>query len=64
MPEKYYGQRSVVGYSPRSCKALDTAECTHTHELWKVTRKSLVKRVRFALQIEVVVVKHLPMEEM
>ena len=34
LPEKFYGQRSLVGYSPRGRKELDTAEWlkhTHTH---------------------------------
>ena len=31
LPRKYIGQRSLVGYSPWSCKEWDTAEHTHTH---------------------------------
>jgi len=32
LPGEPHGQRSVVGYSPKSCKELDTIEVTeHTH---------------------------------
>jgi len=30
LPGKSHGQRSLVGYSPRGCKELDTTEHTHT----------------------------------
>ena len=30
-PEKFNGQRSLVGYSPWNCKELDITEHTHTH---------------------------------
>ena len=26
LPEEFHGQRSLVGYSPRGCKELDTTE--------------------------------------
>ena len=31
LPGKPHGQRSLVGYSPRGCKELDTTEHKHTH---------------------------------
>ena len=31
LPGKFYGQRSLAGYSPWSCKELDTTEHRHTH---------------------------------
>ena len=32
LPGKFYGQRSLAGYSPWSCKELDTTEWAHnTH---------------------------------
>ena len=36
LPEKSHGHRSLVGYSPKGCKELDTVSvyartCTHTH---------------------------------
>ena len=37
LPEKFRGQRNLVGYSPLVCKDLDTTEqlSTHTHKvLW------------------------------
>ena len=30
LPGKVHGQRSLVGYSPRDCKELDTTERTRT----------------------------------
>jgi len=30
-PGKSHGQRSLMGYSPWSCKELDTTEATNTH---------------------------------
>ena len=30
MPGKFYGQRSLVGYSPWGCKELDMTEHAHT----------------------------------
>ena len=30
MPGKFYGQRSLVGYSPWGCKEPDVTECVHT----------------------------------
>ena len=32
LPEKSHGQRSLVDYSPRGLKELDTTECAHTRE--------------------------------
>ena len=29
LPGKFHGQRSLVGYSPRGCKELDTTERLH-----------------------------------
>ena len=40
LPGKCHGQRSLVGYSPRGCKELDTTEHTHIH-----TRKSFTDNV-------------------
>ena len=34
---KSYGQRSLVGYSPRNCKESDTTQHTHT-ECFQVSR--------------------------
>ena len=34
LPEKSYGQRSLVGYSPWGNKELDTTEHTHIHLLF------------------------------
>ena len=31
LPGKFYGQRNLAGYSPWSCKELDTTEHRHTH---------------------------------
>ena len=31
LPGKFHGQRSLVGYSPWSCKEFNVAEHTHTH---------------------------------
>ena len=31
LPGKFHGQRGQAGYSPQSCKVLDTTEHTHTH---------------------------------
>ena len=33
LPGKFHGQRGQAGYSPQSCKVLDTTEHTHTHTL-------------------------------
>ena len=38
MPGKFHGQRSLVGYSPWSCKEFDVAEHTHTHTYYMVHR--------------------------
>ena len=31
LPGEFHGQKSLAGYSPWSCKKLDTTEHTHTH---------------------------------
>ena len=37
-PGELHGQRSLVGYSPRGCKELDTTEqLTHTHTHTQIT---------------------------
>ena len=46
LPEKFCGQRSLVGYSPWGCKELDTTECQsmhtlillHLHEVFKISK--------------------------
>ena len=40
LPWKFHGQKSLVAYSPRGLKELDTTEhaCTHTHTYSKTTR--------------------------
>ena len=30
LPAEFHGQRSLVGFSPRGCKELDTTEPAHT----------------------------------
>ena len=32
LPEEFYGQRSLVGYSPRGCKESDMSERTRTQD--------------------------------
>ena len=43
LPGESYGQRSLVGYSPRSCKDLDTAAWLSMHqtEIWREQKKNL-----------------------
>ena len=40
LPEKFHGQRSLVGYSPWDCKESDITEQLHFLSLSRVNRKS------------------------
>ena len=46
LPGKSYWQRSLVGYSPRGCKELDTTEQLHFHMLEKMMLKILQARLQ------------------
>ena len=44
LPREFHRQRSLVGYSPRGCKELDTAEwLTHTPLIWKPDLSGILK---------------------
>ena len=38
MPEEFYGQGSLVGYSPLRCRELDTTEATEHTYIYKVPK--------------------------
>ena len=51
LPGESHGQRSLVGYSPWSCKELDTTEHTNTHvraHIYKEGRHSYLNFDKFA----------------
>ena len=44
LPGEFHGQRSLVGYSPWSCKELDTTEqLTHTHTHTHIHKQLILK---------------------
>ena len=49
MPGKFYGQRSLAGYSPWGCKELDMTEQKHCAacEAAEITDKNLANQLTF-----------------
>ena len=48
LPGEIYGQRSLLGYSPRGCEDLDTTERlthTHTHTHTHINQKEFVMEI-------------------
>ena len=49
LPEKFHGQRSLVGYSPWGCKESDRTECTHTHTDLYMKGKTIMFRRKYEI---------------